>query len=78
MRTLIKKLKRFRRKKRHLRFLQNRIWALKYEILNDALTLEINENKIKLEKLIDLKLDLENKNKDLYNQIINLNSELKI
>ena len=48
MRTLIKKLKRFRRKKRHLRFLQNRIWALKYEILNDALTLEINENKINL------------------------------
>jgi len=48
MRTLIKKLKRFRRKRRHLRFLQNRIWALKYEILNDALTLEINENKINL------------------------------
>ena len=48
MRTLTKKLKRFRRKKRHLRFLQNRIWALKYEILNDALTLEINENKINL------------------------------
>ena len=48
MRTLTKKLKRFRRKRRHLRFLQNRIWALKYEILNDALTLEINENKINL------------------------------
>lgn len=48
MQTLIKKLKRFRRKRRHLRFLQNRIWTLKYEILNDALTLEINENKINL------------------------------
>lgn len=48
MRTLTKKLKRFRRKRRHLKFLQNRIWALKYEILNDALTLEINENKINL------------------------------
>ena len=48
MRTLTKKLKRFRRKRRHLKFLQDRIWALKYEILNDALTLEINENKINL------------------------------
>ena len=48
MRTLIKKLKRFRRKKLHLKYLQNRIWTLKYEILNDALTLEINENKINL------------------------------
>lgn len=48
MRTLTKKLKRFRRKRRHLKFLQNRIWALKYEILNDALTLEINETKINL------------------------------
>lgn len=48
MQTLVKKLKRFRRKRKHLKFLQNRIWALKYEILNDALTLEINETKIKL------------------------------
>ena len=48
MRTLIKKLKRFRRKKLHLKYLQNRIWTLKYEILNDALTLEINETKINL------------------------------
>ena len=48
MRTLIKKLKRFKRKKTHLKYLQNRIWTLKYEILNDALTLEINETKINL------------------------------
>ncbi len=48
MRTLTQKLKRFRRKRKHLRFLQNRLWTLKYEILNDALTLEINENKINL------------------------------
>ena len=48
MQTLIKKLKRFRRKRKHLRYLQNRIWTLKYEILNDALTLEINETKINL------------------------------
>lgn len=48
MQTLIKKLKRFRRKRQHLNYLQNKIWALKYEILNDALTLEINENKINL------------------------------
>ena len=48
MRTLIKKSKRFRRKKLHLKYLQNSIWTLKYEILNDALTLEINETKINL------------------------------
>ena len=48
MQTLVKKLKRFRRKRKHLRYLQNRIWTLKYEILNDALTLEINETKINL------------------------------
>jgi hypothetical protein len=28
--------------------MQNSIWTLKYEILNDALTLEINETKINL------------------------------
>ena len=48
MQTLAKKLKNFRRKRRHLNYLQNRIWTLKYEILNDALILEINENKINL------------------------------
>ena len=48
MRTLRRKLKRFKRKKTHLKYLQNRIWTLKYEILNDALTLEINETKINL------------------------------
>jgi len=48
MRTLIQKLKRLRRKKAHISYLQNSIWAMKYEILNDALTLEINETKINL------------------------------
>lgn len=48
MRTLTQKLKRLRRKRRHLNYLQSRLWTLKYEILNDALTLEINENKINL------------------------------
>jgi hypothetical protein len=48
MRTLTQKLKRFRRKRKHLNYLQSRLWTLKYEILNDALTLEINKNKINL------------------------------
>lgn len=48
MRILKQKLKLLKRKKQHLRYLQNRIWALKYEILNDALIMEINENKINL------------------------------
>jgi hypothetical protein len=48
MRTLQRKLKRFKRKRKHLRYLQNSIWTLKYEILNDALILEINETKINL------------------------------
>ena len=48
MLTLVRKLKRLRRKKAHVRFLQNRIWTLKYEILNDALNLKINETKVNL------------------------------
>ena len=48
MRTLIKKLKRFKRKKRHVKYLETSIWHLKYEILNDALVLKINENKVNL------------------------------
>lgn len=48
MGTLIQQLKNFRRKKVHLKRLERRIWDLKYEILNDALTLEINETKINL------------------------------
>jgi len=48
MQKLVRKLKRLRRKKAHVRYLQNSIWTLKYEILNDALTLEINETKINL------------------------------
>lgn len=48
MRILTQRLKRFRRKRKYLSHLQNRIWTLKYEILNDALIFEINENKINL------------------------------
>lgn len=48
MRKLVRKLKRLQRKKAHIKYLQNSIWTLKYEILNDALTLEINETKINL------------------------------
>ena len=48
MGTLIQQLKNSRRKKLHLKRLERRIWDLKYEILNDALTLEINETKINL------------------------------
>ena len=48
MRILTQRLKRFKRKRKHLSHLQNRIWTLKYEILNDALIFEINENKINL------------------------------
>ena len=45
---LQKKLKLFKRKKRHVKYLENNIWHLKYEILNDALVLNINENKVNL------------------------------
>jgi hypothetical protein len=48
MRTLLRKLKRLQRKKAHIKYLQNSIWTLKYEILNDALTLQINKTKINL------------------------------
>lgn len=48
MRTLVIKLKRLQRKKAHIKYLQNSIWTLKYEILNDALILKINETKINL------------------------------
>ena len=48
MGILIQRLKLLKRKQRHLNYLQNRIWTLKYEILNDALIMEINENKINL------------------------------
>ena len=48
MQKLVRKLKRLRRKKAHIEYLQNNLWTLKYEILNDALTLEINKTKINL------------------------------
>jgi len=48
MKTLQKKLKRLGRKRAHLKFLKNRIWELKYEILNEALHLEVNKNKVKI------------------------------
>ena len=48
MGILIQQLKNSRRKKLHLKRLERRIWDLKYEILNDALILEINETKINL------------------------------
>jgi len=48
MRILIQRLKRKRKKLRHLRYLKTTIWDLKYEILNSALKKEINENKINL------------------------------
>jgi hypothetical protein len=48
MEKLQQKLKLFKRKKRHVRYLENSIWHLKYQILNDALVLKINENKVNL------------------------------
>ena len=48
MDKLKQKLKLFKRKKRHVKYLENSIWHLKYEILNDALVLKINENKVNL------------------------------
>ena len=48
MRKLNKKLKLFKRKKRHVRYIETSIRHLKYEILNDALALNINENKVNL------------------------------
>lgn len=48
MGTLTIRLKKLRRKKQHLRYLQNSIWTLKYEILNDALAMQVNKNKVNL------------------------------
>ena len=48
MGKLQKKLRLFKRKKRHVKYLENNIWHLKYEILNDALVLKVNENKVNL------------------------------
>ena len=48
MEKLKQKLKLFKRKKRHVKYLENSIWHLKYQILNDALVLKVNENKVNL------------------------------
>ena len=48
METLRKKLNHFKRRRRHVKHLKNNIWHLKYEILNDALVLKVNENKVNL------------------------------
>ena len=48
MGKLQKKLRLFKRKRRHVRYLENNIWHLKYQILNDALVLKVNENKVNL------------------------------
>jgi hypothetical protein len=48
MEKLQQKLKLFKRKKRHVKYLENSIWHLKYQILNDALVLKINKNKVNL------------------------------
>ena len=48
MRILMKKLKRRKRKADHVKYLENSIWHLKYQIINDALVLKINENKVNL------------------------------
>ena len=48
MGKLQKKLRLFKRRRRHVKYLENNIWHLKYEILNDALVLNINENKVNL------------------------------
>ena len=48
MGKLQKKLRLFKRKRRHVRYLETSIWHLKYEILNDALVLKVNENKVNL------------------------------
>ena len=47
MEILKQRLNKFRRRRKDLKYLNNRIWVLKYEILNDALTLEVNETKVK-------------------------------
>ena len=48
MEKLQQKLKLFKRKKRHVKYLENSIWHLKYQILNDALVLKVNKNKVNL------------------------------
>jgi len=42
------KLKSFRRRQKHIKYLETVIWQLKYNILNDALDLKINKTKVNL------------------------------
>lgn len=42
------RLKSYRRKLNHVRYLKTTIWHLKYNILNDALKYQIDDNKINL------------------------------
>jgi len=48
MGTLRQKLKASRRKRVHLKYLETRVWNLKYEILNDALNYEVIDVKVEL------------------------------
>ncbi len=49
MRILTQRLKRFRRKRRHISLIRSRIYELKYEILNNAIkNREIDKNQIDL------------------------------
>lgn len=48
MGTLRQKLKASRRKQVHLKYLETRVWNLKYEILNDALNYEVIDVKVEL------------------------------
>ena len=48
MRTLIQRYECLKRKRKHLRYMQKTIYRLKYEILNDALSMELNQVKINL------------------------------
>ena len=41
-----RKLKKFRRRRSHINYMKKTIWHLKYEILNEALVLEVNKRKI--------------------------------
>jgi hypothetical protein len=42
------KLKNFRRRQKHIKYLETVIWHLKYDILNDALDFKINKTKVNL------------------------------
>ena len=70
MRTLTQKLKKQRRKQRHLRFLQETITAISNDILRDVISADFQENK----KIIICHSRLQNKAKLLkkYNRRMRL------